>query len=427
MHAQGPPSNICRSPRLGGFSNTSSPSISSDEDIEASVARRKETSNIRWWRRERPGRTTAAFNRWAARQRKPVSKKLLSSIIALIAILSVSLCHKARSDIPIAKLLPSTVISLLSYYTMHYKRLIPRNDIQRIISTWGNPNTPTAAQTHYPTDFSRDIAPIPCHSHNDYWRRVPLYDALSAGCISIEVDVWYTPTDLLVGHTASSLTQDRSLKSLYVDSLVSILTHQNPSPGLLNTTGTSRNGVFDTSPTTPITLLIDIKTDATKTFPVVLEHLEPFRSRGWLTHYNGSAVIPGLITVVATGNTPFDLLTANTTYRDVFYDAPLADFWSEDPVPIAGDYTSENSYYASTDFKATVGSLWHGVLSPRQVELVRAQVKEAKARGLIARYWNTPSWPVRLMEHVWDVLEKEGVGILNVDDLDRASRREWGG
>jgi hypothetical protein len=32
--------------------------------------------------------------------------------------------------------------------------------------------------------------PVGCHSHNDYWRRVPLYSALQAGCIGVEADVW---------------------------------------------------------------------------------------------------------------------------------------------------------------------------------------------------------------------------------------------
>ena len=304
--------------------------------------------------------------------------------------------------------------------------MIPRNDIQRVVASWGQPNTVTEAQAHYPTDFSRDINPIPCHSHNDYWRRVPLYDALYAGCVSVEADVWFAPTDLLIGHKAGDLTQSRTLKSLYIDPLVSILSHQNPSSAPLEGNTTAKHGIFDTSPSTPLVLLIDIETDGAKTFPAIQQALEPLRSRGWLTHFNGSAVLEGLITVVGTGNTPFDLLTANTTYRDIFYDAPLTDLWGENVSSNSSRYTSENTYYASTNFEAAIGKPWHGILTPKQVETLRAQVGEAQKRGIKARYWNTPNWPASTKEHVWDVLEKEGVGVLSVDDVQGASKRKWG-
>ena len=69
----------------------------------------------------------------------------------------------------------------------------------------------------------------------------------------------------------------------------------------------------------------------------------------------------------------------------------------------------------------------YGLLSPDQVNTIRAQVAEATKRGLRARYWNTPAWPISVRDHIWDVLEKEGVGMLNVDDLNAAAKRSWGG
>jgi hypothetical protein len=77
----------------------------------------------------------------------------------------------------------------------------------------------------YPTDVTRDVLPLPCHSHNDYWRRVPLFDAIHWGCTSVEADVWQfeDQKDLLVGHSAASLTPGRTLRSLYVDPIVELL------------------------------------------------------------------------------------------------------------------------------------------------------------------------------------------------------------
>lgn len=332
----------------------------------------------------------------------------------------------------------SVLLALLTYFNISLRRAIPKNDIQRIVASWGRPGSPTEVEAKFPTDFSRDIIPIPCHSHNDYTRKVPLYDALAAGCTGVEADVWMTNSDLLVGHTEKSLSPSRTLQSLYINPLLEILAHQNPqllpSIGGQNTstkTGdpSSRNGIFDVNATIPLTLLIDVKTDGTSTFPLILQQLEPLRTAGWLTHWNGSALVPGLITVVGTGNTPFQplLKAANDTPRDIFFDAPLDQLWGESAPANNTIYTSSNSVYASTDFDAAIGKVQYGLLSPGQIYTIRAQVAEATRRGLRARYWNTPAWPIGVRDHVWDVLEKEGVRMLNVDDLTAAAKRSWGG
>ena len=78
-------------------------------------------------------------------------------------------------------------------------------------------------------------------------------------------------------------------------------------------------------------------------------------------------------------------------------------------------------------FQEEIGTLWHGMLTPQQVLKISGQVKGAEERGLKARYWDTPGWPVGSRDHVWDVLMTEGVGMLNVDDLEAAKERNWGG
>lgn len=372
----------------------------------------------------RPTRTSSAFRRWKEKQRPPVPKLLTFAITASVTSI--------------------VLASLLIYYIIHLRSLIPPTDIQKTIASWGLSNYPTQPTAKLPPDFSRDIIPIPCHSHNDYSRHVPLYDALAAGCTSVEADVWLSGDNLFVGHTQKSLTKDRTLESLYIDPIISILDNQNTPSQVNLTTQTSPssapsgtvnlNGVFEIQPNKTLVLLIDMKTDGDSTFLAVLDHLEPFRSRGWLTHFDGSKVIPGLITVVGTGNTPFDLLVANTTYRDIFYDAPLEELWGDDPTITEFDtlldgmkYTAENSYYASVSFQTEIGKLWHGMLTPQQVLKIKGQVKGAEERGLKARYWDTPGWPVGQRDHVWDVLMREGVGALNVDDLEAAKERNWGG
>lgn len=77
---------------------------------------------------------------------------------------------------------------------------------------------------------------MPCHSHNDYWRAVPLFEALALGCAGVEADI-YLPAkagseSLLVGHTPSSLTQDRTLQNLYIGPLITILENLNNGPAI---------------------------------------------------------------------------------------------------------------------------------------------------------------------------------------------------
>lgn len=284
---------------------------------------------------------------------------------------------------------------------------------------------------HWPTDFTADVKPVPCHSHNDYWRKVPLYSAINAGCISVEADVWLFDDDLYVGHTKSSLAANRTLRSLYVDPLKEILGKQNPVTKFQPAVNGTPNGVFDTDPSQTLVLLIDFKTNGTKVWPYVVSQLSPLREKGYLTHFDGKEVVQRPITVVATGNAPFDLVVANATYRDIFFDAPLANLSgekkelrsNEDSTEVSYDVT--NSYYASTSLIDSIGIPWKLELSEEQKELVRKHVRDAHDRGLKARYWEIPTWPRFLRNRLWTQLLHEGVDILNVDDLKSATKKDW--
>jgi hypothetical protein len=281
------------------------------------------------------------------------------------------------------------------------------------------------------------VQPISCHSHNDYWRTVPLFSALYAGCISVEADVWLFPSksnSLLIGHNTASLTANRTFTSLYVDPLVKILEDKNPKSEF---NSGSRNGVFDTDSEQSLTLLIDVKTDGAETWAEVLRQLQPLRDRDWLTFMKDSTVHQRPITVVGTGNTPFDVLTSNSTYRDAFFDAPLQIMYEDASgapsstisvstpgghgaigTSAADEYTPLNSFYASTSFGAVIGTVWFFSLSGAQKELIRGQIRGAKRRGLKPRYWEQPNWPTHVRNEIWKFLSEEGVAVLNVDDLE---------
>ncbi|EFQ28152.1 hypothetical protein CGRA01v4_03124 [Colletotrichum graminicola] len=259
------------------------------------------------------------------------------------------------------------------------------------------------------------VVPIPCHSHNDYWRKRPIYDALEAGCIGIEADVWLSGTELFVGHNKWSLREKNTFTNLYIDPLVRILDQRNAN--LNNSFQRAPRGIYQANPVQTMILLVDLKTGGPDTWPQVVRQLEPLRERGWLTKVVNDKIHYGPITVVGTGNTPFELVAENSTYRDAFFDAPLLKLDSH-------DFNPTNSYYTSVSFKKAIGTVWFGDLTEAQMTKLRNQVKEAHLRGLKVRYWNLPAWPVSIRNHVWDVLIREGVDILNVDDL-KGAKKEW--
>lgn len=125
----------------------------------------------------------------------------------------------------------------------------------------------------YPTSFTQGIVPKYIHSHNDYWRDVPFYSALSVGAVSIEADVWLYNGTLYVGHERGALTSARTFESLYINPILDVLHRQNPASPFL--TSVTHNGVFDTNGAQTLYLFVDVKTDGPMTWPYVVKALQP--------------------------------------------------------------------------------------------------------------------------------------------------------
>ena len=81
----------------------------------------------------------------------------------------------------------------------------------------------TKAQNHG-ANLWMDVKSIPyAHSHNDYTRKNPLFDALDAGFRSIEIDVFAHEGHLRVSHIALFLKRKPTIEELYVQPLLQIL------------------------------------------------------------------------------------------------------------------------------------------------------------------------------------------------------------
>ncbi|PNS21124.1 Altered inheritance of mitochondria protein 6 [Sphaceloma murrayae] len=302
-----------------------------------------------------------------------------------------------------------SLLTLASASSIWAQRDVPLSEpLQRILANTGAP------LYQYPTQLTQDIVPKAIHSHNDYWRQIPLYSALSVGAVSVESDVWLVNGTLYVGHELSALTPERTFESLYIDPLVSILEAQNPPSRFV--TGVTDNGVFDAASSQTFYLWIDIKTDGATAWPAAVRALEPLRQRRWLTTVSGNGTVhPGPVTVIGTGNTPLAQVQG-VSPRDYFWDAPIPTLGTT-----FSNITSSVSPVASTSFARAFGSVRTQGLNGTQLSLLRSQVATAKSKGIRTRYWELPLWPVGTRNAIWRQLYDEGVDLLNVDDLEAAA------
>ncbi|KAI1760271.1 hypothetical protein GGR53DRAFT_510544 [Hypoxylon sp. FL1150] len=248
----------------------------------------------------------------------------------------------------------------------------------------------------WPLDSLNSVLPVACHSHNDYDHDVPLFGALSAGCVGIEADVWLVDGDVSIGHVLPTI--GRTLGLQYVNPLKAIIDHNGGS-------------VYKAKPTQSVVLLVDFKTSDTGTLDAVVKSIDPLRQAGYLSRLENGVFVEKAITVVASGSAPFDRISTGDGVpdRDVFYDAHVDDLSGE-------DYNSQNSVYASADFQDAVGDPSSASLSQDEINTITEQVAGAHERGLIVRYYNLPG------DYVWEPLEGLGVDRLNDDDPSDTAR-----
>jgi len=228
---------------------------------------------------------------------------------------------------------------------------------------------------------------------------------------------------------------------MYLDPLQKLIALRNKN---INRKGHHWNGIFDKAPQQSIVLLVDLKTSAEETFAELNAQLQPLRNLNFLTHWNGTDRVVRPLTIVASGNTLFaSILSLNSSHRDIFFDADATrlvsqgDDWTDASAPIF-KFNTSNSYYASTKvvnarvrkYDFPEGSEQEAALmdgsNPQFADAMESQLKQAKVRGLVTRYWDVPTQRNK-QESLWRWLMDNEVGVLNMDDMgivrDRA--RGW--
>lgn len=224
------------------------------------------------------------------------------------------------------------------------------------------------------------------HSHNDYERRRPLWDALDSGVCSVEADIYLIGGQLLVAHERAATSQDRTLENMYLAPLQKRVREH-------------RGNVYDRP--VEFSLLVDIKSEPDAVYPVLKKVLMRYRSM--LTEFSGTHIRRGAITVVLSGERPIQQVSAEKR-RWWALDGRLPDL---DTNPPASLYP-----WVSSSWLPTFSWRGEGEIPAAEAEKLKAFVDRAHAQGRRIRFWGTGDNPKG-----WAVLQTAGVDILNADDL----------
>ncbi|HET9504151.1 MAG TPA: hypothetical protein VFO93_11450 [Hymenobacter sp.] len=224
------------------------------------------------------------------------------------------------------------------------------------------------------------------HSHNDYWRPHPLYDALQLGFKSVEADVFLIDTTLQVGHERAALRRANTLQSLYLDPLRKIQQTQS----------------FYTQPT-ELWLFVDFKNDGPATYTRLRQVLARYRDLLSTPRHPR----PAGVRVILTGGYPRAEVLADPEAL-VFLDGQLADLGAAQSARICtvnGDW--------ATYFK------WNGLgaMPAAEAAHLRAWNDEAQRTGQKIRFWNTPAATPAQRRAVWAALLHYPAVLVGADEL----------
>ncbi|PWY89422.1 hypothetical protein BO94DRAFT_34959 [Aspergillus sclerotioniger CBS 115572] len=317
---------------------------------------------------------------------------------------------------------------------------------------------------HWPVEFNNQ--PAACISYNPRAHSSAIQYSVAAGCTGIKADIWLQDDDLLVGPSTSSLKKESTLRSVYLEPLLDQLDARNTDEAQSDHgTMSAWTGLFEWNPMQQATLFLEIRSSTQDVWPRLFSELALLSERGYLTHRNGTLVVPGPITIVLTGRDHVNIYDTHLVDHKnlvdyLFFDERLiVDAEGSAATPASTedqqDHFEQSSrisipdldipplgraiqlYSASVNFSTAIGSPHRGRFSPRQIDLIKSQVRAAHQRGLLARYEGIPCYSEGMRRIIWRILVNEGADFIEVDWTGCASRgwrrffsigaRDWSG
>ncbi|HLP49377.1 MAG TPA: phosphatidylinositol-specific phospholipase C/glycerophosphodiester phosphodiesterase family protein [Chitinophagales bacterium] len=226
------------------------------------------------------------------------------------------------------------------------------------------------------------------HAHNDYVHKRPLYEALENGFTSIEIDVFLHNDELKVAHVPLGLGSKQTIEQLYLDPIKKVV-EQN--------WGTIYKGH-----NTPVTFMIDFKTDGIATYQKLKEVLEKYKYI--ITVYHRDSVIhQRAINILISGSSPVsELLKEDSALATI--DAALQGMGNNQSAKVITRYSSGWLSYFTWKGK--------GTMPPAQKQKLDSLVTQVHQMGKHIRFYHIPDKP-----NVWRQLLNAGVDWINTDKL----------
>ena len=240
-----------------------------------------------------------------------------------------------------------------------------------------------------PAEVAGPVPALHAHAHNDYEHPRPLLDALDQGFCSVEADVWLTGGELRVGHTLEATAPGRNLQRLYLEPLRQRI-HANG------------GRVYRDGPS--ITLLVDVKSDATNTYRALVRVLRHYQTL--LTRFEPDRIVTNAITVIVSGNRSRELM-ARDRRRWAAYDGRFEDLDRADP-PGLVPWISDNF---AQHFTWRAGPQ-EGAFPEAERAKLSQLVQRTHAQGRLIRLWGMPDTRAS-----WQVQAEAGIDLINTDDL----------
>ena len=233
------------------------------------------------------------------------------------------------------------------------------------------------------------VIPLPnAFAHNDYRHKRPLFDALGSGFTHLEADIYLWRGRLLVTHRIPILKKHNTIETLYLQPLYNRLNSFSDS--------VTRSSL-DT-----IVLLVDIKSNAERTYQALKKELLPFTSI--LSSCDSGKVTIRHLTIVLSGHRPINLLESEPN-RFVFADEDLRK---------VNNIKNNQAVYTMASCKYSRLISWKGKGQVPEAQQFRLNtlVSKAHAEGKKVRLWASPE-----NEKVWSFLRVCGVDLINTDKI----------
>lgn len=238
------------------------------------------------------------------------------------------------------------------------------------------------------SQFTKAQYPVKIHSHNDYTRSVPFYEAYSQKIYSLEADMFYRDGNFYVSHDEKDINPQHTFQSMYLQPLISLYK--------------MNNGKAWAGEDRLLQLLIEIKSNNTNVYMDALVSILNQYPEIFNPEKNPNAV---LITI--TGRIPApDQYSHYPSF--VKFDGNLNDTYTEEQLKQVALF--------SVNFRSL--SHWNGkgTMVKNEKEKVVAAINKAHALGKPIRFWGAPDGIT-----AWNTFYWLGVDYINTDQVERCA------